>query len=93
MKSEEWDRRRTGGHGGLGGRKKEIPLGEPAGAVESSFRPSIPNFETAFPKSAKACTTRSIGPIKIIPRAKENVTLNPSSFILYSYNDGYYQYQ
>ena len=31
--------------------------------------------------------------IKIIPRAKENVTLNPSSFILYSYNDGYYQYQ
>ena len=31
--------------------------------------------------------------IKIIPRVKENVTLQPSAIILYSYNDGYYQYQ
>ena len=31
--------------------------------------------------------------IKIIPSAKGNATLNPGSIILYSYNDGYYQYQ
>jgi hypothetical protein len=31
--------------------------------------------------------------IKIIPKAKENVTLRPSAIILYSYIDGYYQYQ
>lgn len=31
--------------------------------------------------------------IKIIPKAKRNVSLKPGSFILYSYNEGYYQYQ
>ncbi|OWV00648.1 hypothetical protein B7994_06200 [Fibrobacter sp. UWR2] len=31
--------------------------------------------------------------IKIIPSAKGNANLNPGSIILYSYNDGYYQYQ
>jgi hypothetical protein len=31
--------------------------------------------------------------IRIIPRTKVNVTLQPSTIILYSYNNGYYQYQ
>lgn len=31
--------------------------------------------------------------VKIIPIAKSGVRLKPSSLILYSYSDGYYQYQ